>query len=100
MPTLMRKSTWRCPPGFDIPDSYVLRLKKGVYSTKQGGCVWYINFSGTLSTLGYSPTQVDHAIFVHKSPDTFSDIISTYVDNMGLISESLEPINQDKEALR
>ncbi len=29
-----------------------------------------------------------------------TDIISTYVDDMGLISESLECINQDKEALR
>jgi hypothetical protein len=88
------------PPGFDIPDGHVLRLKKGVYGTKQGGRVWYIDFSGTLSTLGYTPTQADHAIFVRKSPDNFPDVISTYVDDMGLISESLERINQDKEALR
>src|SRR6266851_1431459 len=88
------------PPGFDIPNGHVLRLKKGVYGTKQGGRVWYIDFSGTLITLGYTPTEADHAIFVRKSPNTFSDIISTYVDDMGLISESLECINQDKEALR
>jgi hypothetical protein len=88
------------PPGFDIPDGHVLRLKKGVYGTKQGGCVWYIDFSGTLSTLGYTPTQADHAIFIRKSPDNFPDVISTYVDDMGLISKSLERINQDKEALR
>src|SRR6266851_7828879 len=25
------------PPGFDIPNGHVLRLKKGVYGTKQGG---------------------------------------------------------------
>ena len=53
-----------------------------------------------LITLGYTPTEADHAIFVHESPDTFPDIISTYVDDMGLISKSLECINQDKEALR
>jgi hypothetical protein len=87
------------PPGFDIPEGHILRLKKGVYGTKQGGCIWYIDFSGTLSTLGYTPMQVDHTIFVRESPDTFPDIISTYVDDMGLISESLEHINQDKEAL-
>jgi hypothetical protein len=78
------------PPSFDIPDGHILRLKKGVYGTKQGGHVWYIDFSRTLSTLGYTPTQADHAIFMHKSPDTFPDIISTYVDDMGLISKSLE----------
>jgi hypothetical protein len=88
------------PPSFDIPDSHVLWLKKGVYGTKQGGRVWYINFSGTLSTLSYTPTQADHAIFVCKSPNNFPDVISTYVDDMGLISESLERINQDKEALK
>ena len=87
------------PPSFNIPKGHVLRLKKGVYSTKQGGRVWYIDFSGTLLTLGYTPTQADHAIFVRESPNTFLDIISTYVDDMGLIFESLEHINQDKEAL-
>jgi hypothetical protein len=88
------------PPGFDIPDGHILWLKKGVYGTKQGGHVWYIDFSGMLSTLGYTPTQADHAIFMCKSSNTFPDIISTYVDDMGLISESLKCINQDKEALR
>ncbi len=24
------------PPGFDIPKGYILKLKKGVYGTKQG----------------------------------------------------------------
>ncbi len=88
------------PPGFDIPDGHILRLKKGVYGTKQGGRIWYIDFSGTLSTLSYTPTQVDYTIFIHKSPNTFPDIISTYMDDMRLISESLECINRDKEALR
>ncbi len=90
----------KAPPGFDIPNSHILRLKKGVYSTKQGGRVWYINFSGMLITLGYTPTEADHAIFVHKSPNTFPNIISTYVDDMGLISKSLECINQNKKALQ
>ena len=36
------------PPSFDIPDGHILRLKKGVYGMKQGGRVWYINFSRML----------------------------------------------------
>jgi hypothetical protein len=44
-------------------------------------------------------TEADYAIFIHKT-FRFPDIITTYVHNMGLISESLEQINQDKEALR
>ena len=53
---------------------------------------------GTLSELGYTCTEADHAVFVHPS-DGIPDIITLYVDNMGLISESLECILQDKEAL-
>jgi hypothetical protein len=89
----------KAPPSFDIPDGHVLKLKKGVYGTKQGGHVWYIDFSGTLSDLGYTCTEADHAVFIRKT-SRFPDIITTYVDDMGLISESLEWINQDKEALR
>ena len=87
------------PPSFDIPKGHVLKLLKGMYGMKQGGRVWYIDFSGTLLELGYSRTEVDHAIFVRLT-SSFPNIISTYVDDMGLISESLEWINQDKEALR
>jgi len=87
------------PPGFDILEGHVLRLKKGVYGTRQGGHVWYIDFSSTLSELGYMRMEADHTVFVHKSSG-FPDIITMYVDDMGLISESLEHINHDKEALR
>jgi hypothetical protein len=41
------------PPGFDIPDSMVLRLVKAVYGTKQGGRVWYEEIRDTLATMGY-----------------------------------------------
>ena len=87
------------PPSFNIPEGHVLRLKKGVYGTRQGRHVWYINFCGMLITLSYMPSEADHAIFICESPDTFPDIITTYVDDTELISESLERINWDKEAL-
>jgi hypothetical protein len=87
------------PPSFEIPEGHVLKLKKGVYGTKQGGRVWYEDMRGTLSELGYTRTEADHAVFVCPL-DGIPDIITLYVDNMGLISESLERILQDKEALR
>ena len=31
------------PPSFEIPKGHILKLKKGMYSTKQGGCIWYEN---------------------------------------------------------
>jgi hypothetical protein len=79
------------PPSFEIPEGHVLKLKKGVYGTKQGGHVWYEDMRGTLLELGYTRTEADHAIFVHPS-DGIPDIITLYVDDMGPISESLERI--------
>ena len=76
------------PPGFNIPEGHVLKLKKGMYGTRQG----------TLTEMGYTWTEVDHTVFV-RDTDGFPDIITLYVDDMGLISESLECILQDKEAL-
>jgi hypothetical protein len=87
------------PLGFDILEGHTLRLKKGIYGIRQGGHIWYIDFSSTLSELGYVHTEADHAVFICKS-SSFPNIITTYVDDMGLISESLEHINRDKEALR
>jgi hypothetical protein len=87
------------PPGFEIPEGHVLKLKKGVYGTKQGGHIWYEDMRGTLSELGYTHTEADHTVFVRPS-DGIPDIITLYMDDMGLISESLERILQDKKALR
>ena len=39
------------PPGFNISDGHILRLKKGVYGMKQGGHVWYIISVGCLPCL-------------------------------------------------
>jgi hypothetical protein len=86
------------PPGFDIPEGHVLKLKKGMYSTKQGGHVWYEEMQGTLSEMGYMWMEADHTVFICET-DGFPDIITLYVDDMGLILESLECILQDKEAL-
>jgi len=80
------------PPGFKIPEGHVLKLKKGVYGTKQGGRVWYIEMSSTLTEMGYTCTEADHVIFMRPSPDITPDIITLYVDDMGQISESLECI--------
>ena len=86
------------PPGFEVPEGHVLKLKKGVYGTRQGGRVWYEDMQDTLSELGYTRMEVDHTVFVRPS-DGIPDIITLYVDDMGLISESLERIIQDKKAL-
>jgi len=79
------------PPSFNISKGHILKLKKGMYSTKQGRHIWYEEIWGTLSEMGYMWTEADHIVFIHET-NGFPDIITLYVDNMGLILESLECI--------
>src|SRR5712672_2949792 len=87
------------PPGLEVLNRMVLRLKKAVYGTKQGGQVWYEDISGTLKLMGYQHTDTDHAVFVHTRNNTPS-IIALYVDDITMVSSDLDAINCDKEALK
>jgi reverse transcriptase-like protein len=86
-------------PGFDIPEGMVLHLIKAVYSTKQGGRVWYDDIRSTLQSIGYTHTDADHTIFIHLCNSTCS-IITLYVDDITMVSNNLETINQNKETLK
>jgi hypothetical protein len=55
------------PPGFEVPDGMVLRLVKAVYSTKQGGRVWYDEIRDKLGAMGYRHTEADHAVFTREA---------------------------------
>jgi hypothetical protein len=87
------------PPGFDVPEGMVLHLIKAVYSTKQGGRVWYLDVKETLEEMGYVRTSADHAVFICYR-DGIVSIIIIYVDNFGIASNSLESIEKDKEELK
>jgi reverse transcriptase-like protein len=86
-------------PSFDVPKGMVLCLIKAVYSTKQGGRVWYDDIRSALQSMGYTCTNADHAIFICLHNSTCS-IIALYVNDITMVSNNLETINQDKEALK
>jgi len=52
------------PPGLEIPEGMVLQLNWAVYSTKQGGRVWYKDMCGTMAEMGYTRIKADHAVFI------------------------------------
>jgi hypothetical protein len=87
------------PPGFDIPEGMVLKLKKAVYGTKQGGRAWYEHIRSTLKSMGYTPTNADHAVFT-RTKDGTPSIIALYVDDITMACKSLKVINEDKEMLK
>jgi hypothetical protein len=86
------------PPGFDIPEGMVLKLKKAVYGTKQGGRVWYKNVKAELEEMGYERTESDHGVFV-RFRDGVVSIILLYVDDFTMVCKDIKAIEGDKEAL-
>jgi Reverse transcriptase (RNA-dependent DNA polymerase) len=88
------------PPGLEVLDSMVLKLLKAVYSTKQGGCVWYESICTKLENMGYQCTEADHAVFICVREDGTLSIITLYVDDITMVSNSLDTIREDKEALK
>ena len=87
------------PPSFNIPQGMVLRLIKAVYGTKQGGRVWYEEISATLAEMGYTRTDADHAVFTRGEGQSLS-IIALYVDDITMVSSTLDAIDGDKQALK
>ena len=61
---LKEKIYMEAPPGLEIPKGMVLQLNRAVYSTKQGGQVWYEDVCSTMTEMGYTRIEVDHAVFI------------------------------------
>lgn len=85
-------------PGLDTSVDMVLRLIKAVYSTKQGGWVWYEEICQTFRNMGYTRTSANHAVFIHTCDNIFS-IIILYVDDLMLSSTCLKAMLEDKDFL-
>jgi Reverse transcriptase (RNA-dependent DNA polymerase) len=97
--TLSEEIFMEAPPGLKVPTGMVLCLKKAVYRTKQGSCVWYEDIRGTLHTMGYQRTEANHTIFTHTN-DNILSIIALYIDDITMVSKDLNAINRDKKALK
>jgi Reverse transcriptase (RNA-dependent DNA polymerase) len=97
----LKEKIYMGPPlGLDVPDSMVLKLLKAVYGTKQGGRVWYESICAKLEDMGYRRTKADHAVFVCVRKGGMLSIIALYVDDIMMVSNNLDAIHEDKEALK
>lgn len=56
------------PEGFKR-DSYVIRLRKGLYGLKQAAVLGYDNAKATLASLGLYPTKSDVCLYTNQQYD-------------------------------
>ena len=78
------------PPGFVVKGSeeLVLRLRKGLYGTKQASRLWYREVNKAMVGLGFERSTADHCIFVMHRKGLTPVILAAYVDDLYLLCDN------------
>ena len=83
----------KLPPGYaarkgdSLPPNDVCKLKKSLYGLKQASRQWFLKFSSTLLSLGFTQTYSDHTCFLKVTSSLFLCVI-VYVDDIIISSNS------------
>ena len=73
----------------------VCKLKKSLYGLKQSPRQWYKKFDSFMVSQGYTRSEYDHCLYSKKLNDIFI-ILVLYVDDMLIVSKSMDEINRLK----
>ena len=79
------------PPGVSHNPSEVCKLRKALYGLKQAPRAWFEKFSTVITSLGFSPSYHDSALFV-KCISAGRILLSLYVDNMIITGDDVNGI--------
>jgi len=84
-------------PGED-PKRWVVQLLKGLYSIKQGPCIWALKLHSVLTGIGFEQTNCDHLVYVYWC-DGICIMLPIHVDDLLLASNSREVLQCVKSEL-
>lgn len=88
----------RQPEGFDDGSGRVLKLRRALYGLKQAGRAWHQQLRSTLLSFGYTQSTADECIYIRIN-GSHIEIISVYVDDLGLFANSKDGMARIKEEL-
>jgi hypothetical protein len=88
----------RQPPGHDDGSGRVLRLVKSLYGLKQAPRIWSEKLRDTLLGFGFKASGLDPSLYVLHRADHVVYLLD-YVDDMLIVSKSLEQIQWVKDQL-
>lgn len=89
------------PEGFVVAAGKVCRLRKALYGLKQAGRQWFLALAACLEKIGFVCHDTgDVCIFICCSTEENVQILVVYIDDLTMMGNSLELINQTKEALK
>ncbi|CAI7791597.1 unnamed protein product [Closterium sp. NIES-53] len=81
------------PERFDDGSGRVLRLKKALYGLKQAPEQWYLKLRGVLEEIGFTPSTVDHSLFMLAEGEQRSFMV-VYVDDILIFSPSSDLVKE------
>ena len=77
----------RQPDGFDNGSGWVLKLQWALYGLKQLGRTWHQRLCGLLLSLRFWQSLADECIYIRQDKNSI-EVISVYVDDFGLFTDS------------
>ncbi|CAI7846677.1 unnamed protein product [Closterium sp. NIES-54] len=81
------------PEGFDDGSGRVLKLKKALYGQKQAPRQWYLKLRGVLEEICFTPSTVDHSLFMLGEGEQRSFMV-VYVDDILIFSPSSDLVKE------
>ena len=87
------------PPGVNVRDSKVYKLKKPLYGLKQSPKAWFEKFTRSMVKHGYHQSQGDHTLFMKHSSSGKVTILIVHVDDIIVIGDDSEEIKVLKQKL-
>ncbi|CAI7738347.1 unnamed protein product [Closterium sp. NIES-53] len=87
------------PEGFDDGSGRVLRLKKALYGVKQAPRQCYLKLRGVLEEIGFTPSTVDHSLFMLGEGEQRSFMV-VYVADILIFSPSSDLMKEVMQKLQ
>ncbi|KAJ9548119.1 hypothetical protein OSB04_020662 [Centaurea solstitialis] len=86
------------PPGVPHKSGEVCRLRKALYGLKQAPRTWFEKFSTVITSLGFTPSNHDSALFV-RCTGASRILLSLYVDDKIITGDDHDGIESLKQEL-
>ena len=88
------------PEGYVQPgkEQLVCKLKKSLYGLKQSPRCWYRAFEEYMKSIGFTQTDADPCVFVRTGSKL--TIVAVYVDDLILITETVDEMKELKSELK
>jgi hypothetical protein len=99
---LLEEEIWQAQPkGFEVPgkESWVWKLKRGMYGLKQGSQSWNQRLNGAMIRLGFEHISVEHSVYCCRRSGNTS-IIAVHMDDLCIAASSKGEMSKFKEELK